>query len=158
MNEYGTLHEKDGRYALRFERVFPYTAEEVFRVITDPDDFVKWYPFATGNVDLSIGGKIYFDDGEGSQYEAVITELEAPKAFSFREVDDLIEISLTEEDNGIRMVYIHTFDDPTYAHYMAAGWHRCLDVLSQIINGKPIEWPENAEELRATYAETFGKA
>ncbi|MGP4081550.1 SRPBCC family protein [Pseudalkalibacillus sp. R45] len=157
MNEYGTLHKKDGRHALRFDRVFPYTAEEVFHVITDADKFVKWYPFATGEMDLKVGGKIQFDDGEGSKYEAVITELENPHTFSFREVDDLIEINLTEEDNGVGMVFIHTFDDATYAHYIATGWHRCLDVLGQIIQGNAIEWPDNAEELRASYGETFGK-
>lgn len=57
-------------------------------------------PFATGEMDLRVDGKIAFDDGEGTTYEGIITELEKPLVFDFREVDDLINISLQEEDKG----------------------------------------------------------
>lgn len=40
-------------------------------------------------MDLRLGGKIAFDDAEGTTYEATITELEKPYLFVFREVDDL---------------------------------------------------------------------
>ena len=36
MNEYGTLHESNGRYALRFERFFPHNPGYVSLVITNP--------------------------------------------------------------------------------------------------------------------------
>jgi uncharacterized protein YndB with AHSA1/START domain len=65
MNEYGTLHELNGRFALRFERFFFHNPEDVFRAITNPSYFSQWYPFATGEMDLRLGGKIAFDDGEG---------------------------------------------------------------------------------------------
>ncbi|MCP3027650.1 SRPBCC family protein [Halobacillus sp. A5] len=155
MNNYGRLYESNGRYALQFERFFPYTCEEAFRVITNPEAFVQWYPFATGEMDLQTGGRIYFDDGEGSTYEAVITELEAPHKFSFQEVDDLLEMSLHEEDEGCRFVFTHTFDDQEMAMYVAAGWHRCLDVLEQIIRGEQVEWKDNAVELREYYRSEF---
>ena len=72
MNEFGTLHESNGRYALRFERFFSHSSGDVFRVITDPGYFSRWYPFATGEMDLRIGGKIDFDDGEGTTYIGTI--------------------------------------------------------------------------------------
>ncbi|MGD6845379.1 SRPBCC domain-containing protein [Bacillus infantis] len=155
MNEYGTLYETSGRYALRFERYFPYRREEVFGVITKPSDFSQWYPFATGVMDLRTGGKIAFDDGEGSTYEAVITEFKVPYIFEFREVDDLLQISLLEEGEGCKMIFSHVFDDKEMAMYVAAGWHRCLDVLGQIVHGKPVEWKDNAVELREYYKEAF---
>ncbi|MCW3792917.1 hypothetical protein OM416_15100 [Paenibacillus sp. LS1] len=37
----------------------------------------------------------------------------------------------------------------------AAGWHRCLDVLVQIMNGKLIKWHDNSTELRKIYSEAF---
>lgn len=157
MNEYGTLHEVSGRYELRFERFFPHNPEDVFRFIINPSYFTKWYPFATGEMDLRMGGKITFDDGEGTTYEATITELEEPYLFGFREIDDLIHISLQERDNGCRMNFTHTFDDDSWAVNTAAGWHRCLDVLAQIVNDKPIEWPNNAPMLREMYSEAFNK-
>ena len=155
MNEYGTLHDSNGRYALRFERFFTHNPEEVFRIITNPIDFSQWYPFATGEMDLRIGGKIDFDDGEGTTYSATITELQKPNLFGFREVDDLINISLQEEDKGCQMIFTHTFDDDSWAVNTAAGWHRCLDVLGQIVNDEPINWADNSAELREVYSEAF---
>lgn len=155
MNEYGTLHEENGRYILRFERFFPYCPEHVYSIMTNAEYFTLWYPFATGEMDLRLGGEIHFDDGEGTKYSATITELEAPKVFGFREIDDLIHISLQEEDNGCKMVFAHTFDDVSWAVNTAAGWHRCLDVLGQIINGQSIEWHNNAAELREAYSKVF---
>lgn len=155
MNEYGTLHKSNGRYALRFERFFPHNPEGVFRVITNPSFFTQWYPFATGEMDLRLGGKIAFDDGEGTTYNGTITELEKPYLFVFREVDDLINISLREDDEGCRMIFTHTFNDDSWAVNTAAGWHRCLDVLVQIVNGNPIKWQDNSAKLRKIYSEVF---
>ena len=148
MSEYGTLHESNGRYFLLFERFFPRKAEDVFLTLTNPSYFSQWYPFATGEMDLTIDGKIAFDDGEGTTYSGTITELEKPYLFSFREVDDWINITLKEEKEGCWMVFTHAFDDDSWAVPTAAGWHRCLDVFAQIANGKPIEWQNNATELR----------
>lgn len=156
MNEYGLLHDElNGRYALRFERFFNYNPEEVFLTITNPSDFAQWYPFATGEMDLRIGGQISFNDGEGTTYNGTITALEKPYLFGFREVDDLINISLQEEGKGCRMIFTHTFNDDSWAVQTAAGWHRCLDVLGQIVNDKPINWPDNSIELRKIYSEAF---
>ncbi len=157
MNEYGTLQKKDGRYSLRFERFFPLQREDVFRVITDPEAFKQWYPFATGDMDLKLGGKIAFDDGEGSTYEGIITELDPPHEFGFDEVGDLVNITIQEEDEGSRLIFIHIFDDDSWAVQTAAGWHRCLDALSQIINGEKVEWKDNAAALREIYSKAFDK-
>ena len=155
MNGYGTLHALNGRFALKFERFFLRNPEEVFRVITNPSHFSQWYPFATGEMDLRLGGEIAFDDGEGTTYMATITELEKPYSFGFREVDDLISISLREEDKGCQMTFTYTFDDVSWAVNTAAGWHRCLDVLHQLVYGQPVKWKDNSAELRDYYREVL---
>jgi uncharacterized protein YndB with AHSA1/START domain len=155
MNEYGTLHESNGRYALRFVRSFHHNPEDVFLVITNPSSFAQWSPFSTEEMDLRLGGRIAFDDGEGTTYEGSIIELEKPYVFCFREVDDLVNISLQEEDKGCQMIFTHTFNDDTWVVNIAAGWHRCLDVLVQIIHGKPIQWHDNSTELHKIYSELF---
>lgn len=157
MNQFGTLHESNGRCALRFERVFSYKPEEIFRIITNPDCFTQWYPFATGKMDLKLGGKIAFNDGEGATYEGIITVLQEPHSFEFRELDDLIQISLIEENEGCQMVFTHIFDDKEMAMYTAAGWHRCLDVLEQIVSGQAVEWRDNSVELREFYRQAFDR-
>ncbi|WP_138419648.1 SRPBCC family protein [Aquibacillus sediminis] len=155
MSKYGTLHKKDGRYALRFERFFDMKQEDVFSVITDPNAFTQWYPFATGDMDLQVGGEIGFDDGEGSTYEGVITELTPPHTFVFREVDDWIQMTIQPKDHGCEMVFTHTFDDKEMIIYVAAGWHRCLDALGQIVKGQQVQWQDNASELREYYKDAF---
>ncbi|MFB1083045.1 SRPBCC domain-containing protein [Jeotgalibacillus sp. JSM ZJ347] len=83
MNEYGTLHESEGRYVIKFARAFPQNISEVYRFLTRPDCFAQWYPFATGEMELKTGGEIGFDDGEGTTYKGVIAELEKPVLLSF---------------------------------------------------------------------------
>ncbi|UTR10271.1 SRPBCC family protein [Evansella sp. LMS18] len=151
MSNYGRLYEKEGREVLVFERTYPFAPDKVFRFVTEPDYFTRWYPFATGDMDLRVGGKIKFDDGEGSVYEGVITEFKPPYSFSFREIDDMLEMQIQETEQGCSLTFRHTFDDRTMAMYTAAGWHRCLDVLGQLIHGRTIEWKDNALELREYY-------
>lgn len=155
MKDYGTLHELNGRYILKFERFFSVIPEDVYSILTSPEQFMQWYPFATGEMEIKIGGQIAFNDGEGTTYTATITELEKPYLFSFREVDDLINISLEEENQGCKMNFTHTFDDASWAVNTAAGWHRCLDVFSQIVNGEATNWQDNAAELRELYSKAF---
>jgi len=155
MGEYGTLEEIDGGYALKFQRYFPFEVEHVFDYLTKPEYFSAWYPFATGEMNLQVGGKIMFDDGEGSVYEAVITEFNPPSSFTFREVDDLLHMQLDAMSNGCLLTFTHMFDDPAYAKYMAAGWHRCLDALGMMVRGNIPKWPENGAELRDIYDSQF---
>ncbi|SDP63541.1 SRPBCC domain-containing protein [Halobacillus aidingensis] len=98
---------------------------------------------------------VSFDYGEGSTYEAIITELEKPHIFEFREVDDLLQISFQKEGEGCKMIFTHTFDDDSWTVNTAAGWHRCLDALDQIVHGEPVEWKDNAVDLREYYKEAF---
>jgi len=155
INTYGTLHKGNGRFALRFERSFTLPREEVFQAITNPSIFSQWYPFATGEMDLRTGGRIFFDDGEGSTYEGIIIDFNSPHTFAFREVEDLVQISLQDENEGCTMVFTHTFDEGDMVVSVAAGWHRCLDVLHQLVYKQPVEWKENRAELREYYREVF---
>ncbi|WP_078555945.1 SRPBCC family protein [Bacillus alkalicellulosilyticus] len=155
MSTYGSLHEKEGRHVLVFERKYSCSPETVFRFITEPNYFTQWYPFATGDMDLSVGGKIKFNDGEGSIYEGVITELDPPKSFCFQEGNDVLVMSINVAVEGCTLTFSHTFDDREMAIYIAAGWHRCLDVFGQLIDGRAIEWEDNALELREYYKKKF---
>ena len=84
-----------------------------------------------------------------------ITELEHPYLFGFLEGDDLINISLKEDGKGCRMIFTHTFNDDSWMVNTAAGWHRCLDVFSQIVNGEPVKWEDNSAMLQNIYRKQF---
>ncbi|WP_235848560.1 SRPBCC family protein [Litchfieldia alkalitelluris] len=57
-------------------------------------------------MDLRVGGKIKFDDGEGAIYEAVITEFNRPYSFVFREVNDLLEMRIDVVDEGCTLNFV----------------------------------------------------
>jgi len=155
MSEYGMLKKQEARFVLEFERNYPLNPNAVFGVVTNPVFFTQWYPFSTTDMDLRVGGKLKFDDGEGSIYEGEILTLKVPTSFCFQEVEDLVEIYIQPKEKGCTMTFRHTFDDQSMAIYVAAGWHRCLDVVSQLINNQTVTWEDNAEELREYYKDAF---
>ena len=155
MNELGTLHELNGRFALRFEQFFFIILKRFFLSLRILVTFLSGILSQLGRWISHLVATIDFDDGEGTTYYATITELEPPYLFGFLEVDDGISISLQGKDKGCLMTFTHTFDDDSWAVSTAAGWHRCLDVLSQIVNGKEVKWEENAAELRKSYSESL---
>lgn len=151
-----TLRTVDGRAVLRIERRLAHPPEKVWRAVTQPEHFFQWYPMHTGEMELREGGAIRFDDGEGTSYEGVVTEFDPPRVFAFREADDLLRIELRPDGEGCLLIFTHTFDDRSWAAHTAAGWHRCLDALGMLLDGRPVEWPDNGAELREAYASQFG--
>ncbi|WP_018932939.1 SRPBCC domain-containing protein [Gracilibacillus lacisalsi] len=152
---YGTLSQHNERYSLTFECEFPFSSEKVFATLIDPTFFIQWYPFATMEMEVEVGGKLKFDDGEGSVYEGEVLELEEPHTFVFKEVDDLLDMRITEKEDGCLFTFKHSFDDASMAMYIAAGWHRCLEVFQQLVYGEPVVWKDNVETLREYYQEAF---
>ncbi|MGH3977641.1 MAG: SRPBCC family protein [Pseudonocardiaceae bacterium] len=165
MNE--TLRTVDGRPVLRIERRLAHPPEKVWRALTEPAQLSQWYPFRVSEMDLRTGGKIRFDDGQGTTMGAVITELDPPRVFAFsehapaemvRESDDLVHFELRPEGEGCLLIFTHTFDDRPAAASYATGWHGCLDALDMLLDGRPVEWPDSMVERYEAYVEAFGLA
>lgn len=106
-------------------------------------------------MDLKVGGKINFDDGEGSCYSAVITKLDFPALFSFEELGELIDITLEDIPEGCLMIFEHTFQNNDWAVNTAVVWHNCLDAFNQIANDEKITWDNDSEQLLKRYRESF---
>ncbi|MER2029028.1 MAG: hypothetical protein ABS935_04030 [Solibacillus sp.] len=101
-----------------------------------------------------MSGQIALVDGKDNIYSNHY-RLEKPYLFSFLEVDDSINISLEEDNRGCKIKFIHILGDVSLAVNTAAGWHQCLDVFSQIVNGEAKNWQNNAAELRGIYSKAF---
>ncbi|MBW4722045.1 SRPBCC family protein [Saccharothrix obliqua] len=125
----------DGRSQLRIERRLAHPPEKVWSALTEPSHISKWYPFPVAELELKEGGKVSFDAGDGSTFEGVITEVDPPKVFAFREEEDLLRFEITPVDGGSRLVFSHTFDDRPAAASNASGWTDCLDALEQVVGG-----------------------
>lgn len=143
-----TLGTADGRAVLlRMERRFAHQPEKVWRALTRPEELSQWYPFRVEELDLRLGGRIRFDDGQGGTLEAVITELEPPRVLAFtqdagkvleREGDNLLRFELRPDGDGCLLTFTHHFHDRPRAGANAAGWDACLDALGAVVDGRPV--------------------
>ncbi|KOV72868.1 MULTISPECIES: SRPBCC domain-containing protein [Streptomyces] len=128
----------DGRPALQFERHLKHSREKVWLAVTDPEHLSHWYPLRVTELEPRAGGRIMFDDGEGTIYTATITHFDPPRLFAFdehdpegreREYDDHLRIELHDEGAGCRLVFTHVMTDPSIADGVFKGWTACLDAL-----------------------------
>jgi uncharacterized protein YndB with AHSA1/START domain len=161
----GKLLSLDGRPAVRLERRLDHPPEKVWRALTEADQLSQWYPFRAIEMDLRVGGKIRFDDGEGMTMDAVITEFDPPRCFAFsehapaemvRESDDLVRFELHPQDNGCLLIFTHLFDDRPAAASYVTGWTGCLDALETVLAGRTVEWTPAPVELYEAYVAAFG--
>jgi uncharacterized protein YndB with AHSA1/START domain len=152
-----TLQTVGGRSALRFALELAHAPERVWAALTEPAPFSAWYPFPVVESDLRVGGALRFDAGDGTTLDAAITELDPPRAFGFREADDLLHVALQPADGGCLLTFTHTFDDRAMAPRCAAGWHECLDRLVAVLDQRPVAEALEARraELREAYARCF---
>lgn len=128
----------EGRPALRFEHHLQHSRKKVWLAVTDPEHLSQWYPLRVVSLEPRVGGRIAFDDGEGTVYPATITHFEPPRLFAFdehdpnggeREFDDHLRIELRDEGAGCLLVFTHVMTDPSAVEGASRGWQACLDEL-----------------------------
>lgn len=119
--------------SLRFERRLDHPPTKVWRAITEPEHLSRWYPLRATELRLEVGGRIRFDDGEGTTYDGVVVEVDPPRVFAFSEEDDLIHIEVRPDGAGSLLVFTHTFDAAGAAEGAEAGWRECLDELERLV-------------------------
>ncbi|MGO1053455.1 SRPBCC domain-containing protein [Crossiella sp. CA198] len=125
-----TTRLPDGRLALRLERHLSHSREKVWHALTTPEHLSVWYPFPAVELDLRPGGVIRFDNGEGGTLDGEVLEVDPPRVFAFREVDEQLRLELFEEPTGCRLVLTHTFAETAGYENYTTGWINCLDALT----------------------------
>jgi uncharacterized protein YndB with AHSA1/START domain len=161
------LSTTHGRPTLRLERRFAHPPAKVWRAVTEPEHLSQWYPFRIAHMDFRVGGSIRFDDGEGTTYTGVITELDPPRVFAFsetppesmpREGPDLVHLELRQDGDGCILVFTHVFDDRPAAASYATGWHGCLAALAFVVEDAPVDFPPMSVDRYEGYVRAFGLA
>lgn len=155
MNE--TLSTVDGRSVLRMERRLAHPPEKVWRAVTDPAELRQWFP-AEMEMDFRVGGKItfVFAGDEAPPTNGVITELDPPRVFGYSWDRSELRWELQADGDGCLLVFTQVFDDRAGAASFAAGWVGCLDVLEQILDGRPPEPPGRMVAEHEAFVATFG--
>ncbi|ARX66435.1 MULTISPECIES: SRPBCC family protein [Bacillus cereus group] len=138
--EIGKLN--DG-YIVKFERQFPYTAEEVWSVLTENSKLKKW--MSNLQIEsLKTGGIIKFDMMNGSFINIDILECQVNSVLEFTWDKDRVRFEIHKEENGTLLFlkeYIHELTDHTPRDI--AGWHICLNLFSYVLEGEEKEFSKD---------------
>ncbi|ANC07987.1 MULTISPECIES: SRPBCC family protein [Bacillus] len=130
-------------YIVKFERQFPYTAEEVWSVLTENSKLKKW--MSNLQIEsLNTGGIIKFDMMDGSFINIDILECQLNSVLEFTWDKDRVRFEIHKEENGTLLFlkeYIHELTDHTPRDI--AGWHICLNLFSYVLEGEEKEFSKD---------------
>jgi uncharacterized protein YndB with AHSA1/START domain len=142
-----TLRAESGHQVLRIKWRLAHPPEKVWRAITEPAELSQWYPATATKLELRVGGAMVFDYGEGTVSDAVVTELDPPHVFAFRETPpevmvreraSTIRFELHPDGAGCLLLFTQFFHDRPAAASYATGWRCCLHMLETMLDGNPI--------------------
>lgn len=158
------LEERDGRPALRFERVLRHPPKRVWDALIDPERQFGWHPTPAA-IELVVGGRVeYLEGGFAGQSTGVVTALEPQRLLAYTWVGsdpDHLRWELRPHDDGCLLTLIHTFSERNSAADFGAGWHICLDALPAALEGSTERPPAGQDQprwrqLNAGYERSFG--
>jgi uncharacterized protein YndB with AHSA1/START domain len=164
------LQDEEGRSVLRFERVLRHPPDRVWRALTDPGELSAWHP-TPFEVEPADGGGVvrYLPEGDVPDMpDGAVTEYDPPRLLAHAWGEDHLRWELQPHDGGCLLVLTHIFEDRFKAARDAAGWHVCLDALSEMVDGETPQLyshraggeapaiPQGWQELNREYEERFG--
>lgn len=163
---FGADIKKEGDvWTLVLVRDLHHPPAKVWQALTDPAELREWAPFdadrnlgSTGPTKLTTVGTPSPHITEGS-----VKRAEPSKLLEFTWGGNDMRWELEPSANGTRLTLWHNIDRRFIA-MGAAGWHICLDVLDQFLEGHPIGRIvagdamkfEGWRRLHAEYAKQFG--
>ena len=166
-----TLEEREGRTALRFERVLGQDPARVWRALTDPEEESAWHP-TPARFEPRVGGQVEYLDGGHAAFEqpGEVTDWDPPRLLGYTwgkeegRSPDHLHWELRPHESSCLLILVHRFDDRLKAARDGAGWHLCLDSLASALDGipdsptHPIAGPGPWQQLNREYQQRFGIA
>jgi uncharacterized protein YndB with AHSA1/START domain len=142
--------EESGR-AVRIERTFDASAEDVFDAWTNPEVMRRWFHCAPdwntpeAEVDLRVNGKLRVvmrkPDGTKVQAQGQFTVIDRPHRLVMTWIFDddpsnvqLIEFSFSESESSTTVVMVNSgISTDERRDAQEQGWHGCLGELERIL-------------------------
>ncbi|MET8952840.1 SRPBCC family protein [Streptomyces sp. NPDC004393] len=136
----------DGRPAVRFSRVYDYPVDHVWRLVTDPDELVRWFP-SRAEFELHSGGTVHFSgDPHMPEPTGTVLAVDAPRHLSFTWGGDELRFDLEELEGGrTRFTLTNVLGEQNTAARNGAGWEVCLAALDARARGERFEGPHSGE-------------
>jgi uncharacterized protein YndB with AHSA1/START domain len=159
MEPLGLLREDNEHRAVRFERRYAASPEDVWAALTEPAKLSRWLAEAVafddrvgGTVDLRFGG-----DPDNVAAGAILT-YEPPSLLEYEwhwpgQTTSSVRFELSRDGEGTLLVLDHRGLPKDTATGYAAGWHAYLDRLSAQFEGDAPDWDERFSEVFPKYRE-----
>ena len=136
----GEVTNVNGRYEVRFERVYPRPVEAVFAALTIPERLEAW--LAVAHIEPKAGGAIVFDFADPPyQMLGEVRRFEPPTLFEFTWPEagapepSVVRFELAPHPLGCALVLTQTFIARQDCPGVAAGWHEHLERFAIAIDG-----------------------
>ena len=158
--DYGRLRPDEDRCAVRFERLYDATADELWSALTDPDQLPGWLAHAS-RFELEIGGEVHLDFGDGDEVRGELRALEPGRVLEYTwtfpgERESVVRFEIEPREQGVHLVLDHRQLPRDMAVGYGAGWHAHLDMLGAALVGSTLDFMPRYEELRPAYEERAG--
>jgi uncharacterized protein YndB with AHSA1/START domain len=158
---FGTIRVDAGRGAVRFERTYDTSAEDLWTALTDPERLRRWFADVSG--DLRVGGAflIVFDHTDETQRTSGrVLECVAPTrlvvTWEFAdEGESKMTVDLVERDGRTVLTFDHASLPLASAAGYGAGWQTYLEQLEAHVANRPSrgpDWGEREATLQPLYA------
>ena len=150
--ELGALRNDDDRCAVRFERLYDFTAAELWSAITDPDQLARW--LARAEVEPGEGGRISLDFDGGATEGGRILTWDEPRVLEYEwrftgEQESVVRFELLPQEFGTLLVLDHRRLGRSSGMGYAAGWHAHLDALTGL--HELSDWQRRFDQLMPSY-------
>ena len=157
MNDFGTASVHGSHSAIRFEREYDASAEEVWSALTQPAPMSRWLG-AEVTIEAEPGGAVQLRWPGGAQMTGSILRCIPPRLLEYswkeseEEAESVVTFEVSPAASGARLVLEHRRIDPSSVVGFGAGWHGHLDVLCAVLSGRSSELAGSYERLRPVYA------
>ena len=154
----GDVRADGDRAALRYERRYAATPEEVWAAFTEPDSIRRWL-FAEAIVEPRAGGVFELRWGEDAARGEVLV-WQPPHVFEASwdesDVESVLRVEISASEEGSVLVLDHRGLTRPSVVGTGAGWHAHLAALGDVLGSRGrIEdrWQERFDALKPVYGE-----
>jgi uncharacterized protein YndB with AHSA1/START domain len=158
MTEFGTVR-RDGEFgAVRFERVYAATPEDLWDAWTSPARIPRWLGASlVGSLEPGGTARLIWGDDPSAQVDLVVRESKPPELLEWEwtihgEPPTLLRVSLTPVEDGTRLELDHSRLPASQFAGLSSGWHDFLDVLGSGVPSAEDRWRELLPEYKARVA------
>lgn len=154
VTELGRLREDGDRCAVRFERLYDFTADELWRALTDPEQLPGWLGHASR---WTLAPDEPYELDVGGPTTGRIVEVEPGRLLELTwrwgdEPESLVRVELEPRGEGCLLTLDHRRLDRSSGVGYSAGWHSHLDALEQLLaSAERLDWELRFRELRPAY-------